>query len=74
MFSSHGMTRRELPQVRGRLVSAIAWEAPGTTSGWNATCHRRCPPAEQLITASFPLLTVKTVMMRKKSLRCFREA
>jgi hypothetical protein len=74
MFSSHGMTRKELPQARGRRVRAIAWEAPGTASGWNAMGHRRCPSAEQLITASVPLLTVQTVLVRKKFLRCFREA
>jgi hypothetical protein len=74
MVSSHGMTRRELPQARGRRVSAIAWEAPGTISDWNATCHRRGPPAEQLIAAPVPLLTVQTVLMRKKFLRCFWEA
>jgi hypothetical protein len=74
MFSSHGMTRRELLQARGCLVRAIAREAPGTISDWNATCHRRCPSAEQLIAAPFPLLTVQTVLMRKKFLRCFWEA
>jgi hypothetical protein len=74
MCSSHGMTRRELPRARGRRVSAIAWEAPGTISDWNATCHRRCPPAEQLIAAPFPLLTVQTVLMRKKFLRGIGEA
>jgi hypothetical protein len=42
MCSSHDITRRELPRARGRRVSAIAWEAPGTISDWNATCHRRC--------------------------------
>jgi hypothetical protein len=47
---------------RGRFVSAIAWEASGTTSGRNATCHRRCPPAEKLITDSMQRSTVKTVM------------
>jgi hypothetical protein len=66
MVSSHDMTRRELPRVRSRLVRAIAWKAPGTTSGWNATCRRRCPPVEQFITAVVPLLTVQTSMRSKK--------
>lgn len=74
MCSSHGMARRELPQACGRLARAIAWEALATPLGWNATCHRRCPPTETLITAAVPLLTVQTVLMRKKFLRCVGDA